>query len=327
MIGHLAPSSVNAMKTIFSLLLSTALSASAATKKQYPRHWGAPPQIQTQDIVPLPGGYGQGSSTLGNWIRRNLERDKKLKGAVPKQKQFPAHWGPPPRIQTRDWRPLPGGYGKGSSTLARWIQLNLNRDVAAKAMANPKPLYQNDFMKEKEGELLHPFLVLDGAFKVVATEEGKLLELPGTPLDTFGVLFGPTEATNISVQARVRSANNKRRYPSFGVGLNGVGGYRLQVSAAKRRLEIHRQDKAVASVPYRWKTNSWLWLKLRVVKHNEKTWRVQGKVWPYREQEPNDWIISYDDAEEPYAGMPSIWGQPYSGRAIQYDDLLVLPVP
>lgn len=32
---------------------------------------------------------------------------------------FPKHWGDPPRIQTRDLRPLPGGFGKGSSTLAK----------------------------------------------------------------------------------------------------------------------------------------------------------------------------------------------------------------
>lgn len=312
------------MKPFLAVLLSAALSVASATTKSFPRHWGSPPRIQTQDIVSLPGGYGKGSSTLANWIRRNLERDKNLKGKLPKQKPFPAHWGPPPRIQTRDWRPLPGGYGNGSSTLARWIQMNLNRDAAAKAKANPKPLYQNDFSKEQIGELRHPFLVLDGNFKVVETEEGKLLELPGAPLDTFGVLFGPTAATNIAVQARVRSTNNKRRYPSFGVGLNGVGGYRLQVSAAKRKLELYRQEEVVKTVPYRWKSNAWLWLKLRVTQR-EKIWRVEGKVWPQHGAEPKEWLISYADQEEPYAGMASIWGQPFAGRAIQYDDLMVWP--
>ena len=44
------------------------------------------------------------------------------------KKTFPKHWGPPPRRQTRDLRPLPGGYGRGSSTLARWIEENMERD-------------------------------------------------------------------------------------------------------------------------------------------------------------------------------------------------------
>jgi hypothetical protein len=48
---------------------------------------------------------------------------------------FPPHWGPPPAIQTRDLRELPGGYGHGSSTLAAWIQQNLDRDAQAAANA------------------------------------------------------------------------------------------------------------------------------------------------------------------------------------------------
>jgi len=50
---------------------------------------------------------------------------------APNGKPFPAHWGAPPRIQTRDLRPLPGDYGRGSGTLAKWIQMNLDRDAKA----------------------------------------------------------------------------------------------------------------------------------------------------------------------------------------------------
>merc|ERR1719408_224268 len=42
-----------------------------------------------------------------------------LVGAVPPQ--FPESWDEPPMIQTMDYRPLPGGYGHGSSTVAAWI--------------------------------------------------------------------------------------------------------------------------------------------------------------------------------------------------------------
>lgn len=47
----------------------------------------------------------------------------------PNGKAYPAHWGAPPRIQTRDYRPLPGGYGNGSGTLAKWIAENLKKDA------------------------------------------------------------------------------------------------------------------------------------------------------------------------------------------------------
>jgi len=47
---------------------------------------------------------------------------------APNGKPFPEHWGEPPRIQTRDLRPLPGDYGRGSGTLARWIQKKMTAD-------------------------------------------------------------------------------------------------------------------------------------------------------------------------------------------------------
>lgn len=39
----------------------------------------------------------------------------------PNGKPFPSNWGKPPEIQTKDYRPLPCGYGHGSSTLYHWI--------------------------------------------------------------------------------------------------------------------------------------------------------------------------------------------------------------
>lgn len=54
----------------------------------------------------------------------------KFPGASSGRKPYPAHWGKPPQIQTRDLRPLPGGYGMGSGTLAKWIRDHLARDEA-----------------------------------------------------------------------------------------------------------------------------------------------------------------------------------------------------
>ena len=46
---------------------------------------------------------------------------------APNGQAFPAAWGAPPRMQTKDLRPLPGGYGRGSGTLARWIKVSRQR--------------------------------------------------------------------------------------------------------------------------------------------------------------------------------------------------------
>jgi len=41
---------------------------------------------------------------------------------------FPEHWGPPPKIQTRDYVQLPGDYGRGSGTLRNWILKKMEED-------------------------------------------------------------------------------------------------------------------------------------------------------------------------------------------------------
>ena len=43
----------------------------APNGKAFPRDWGKPPEIQTKDYLPLPYGYGHGSSTLYHWIEQN----------------------------------------------------------------------------------------------------------------------------------------------------------------------------------------------------------------------------------------------------------------
>ena len=44
------------------------------------------------------------------------------------KKAYPTHWGKPPLRQTRDLRQLPGDYGKGSGTLAKWIAKHMEAD-------------------------------------------------------------------------------------------------------------------------------------------------------------------------------------------------------
>jgi len=63
--------------TLFTVIATLIPGAFAELKKEFPEHWGEPPRIQTRDYRELPGGYGKGSSTLANWIKKNLENDAK----------------------------------------------------------------------------------------------------------------------------------------------------------------------------------------------------------------------------------------------------------
>ena len=45
-------------------------------RASFPEHWGNPPARQTRDLVPLPGSYGRGSSTLRAWVLEKMADDE-----------------------------------------------------------------------------------------------------------------------------------------------------------------------------------------------------------------------------------------------------------
>ena len=126
--------------------------------------------------------------------------------------------------------------------------------AAVLVAADAKPLYENNFEKADVGKVPEDFLVLDGGFVVKEESGNKFLELPGAPLDNFGVLFGPTETANVAVSARIHGTGKGRRFPAFGVGLNGVGGYKIQITPAKKVIELFKGEDVVASAPYTLRT-------------------------------------------------------------------------
>jgi hypothetical protein len=185
----------------------------------------------------------------------------------------------------------------------------------------PKPLYENNFESAEVGKIPDEFLVLDGGFAVQAEGTNKFLELPGAPLDSFGVMFGPSEKENVAMSARIFGTKKGRRFPTFGVGLDGQGGYRLRVAPAKGALEIYKGDDSLASVPYDWKSGEWTMLYLQVAKIGD-TWKISGKAWVQGAAEPAQPLITYDEKKEPSAGKASVWGSPFSNQPIRFDDLL-----
>ncbi len=192
------------------------------------------------------------------------------------------------------------------------------------AAAETKPLYENNFEKAEAEKVPEDFLVLDGAFAVKAEGGNKFLELPGAPIvEGSGVLFGPTEKDGVAVSARIHATGKGRRFPAFGVGLNGVGGFRLQVSAAKKQLELYKGDEVVASAPYTWESDSWTMLRLQLRKVKDGEWAAEGKVWKQGAAEPKQWTISHAEKAELAAGRASVWGTPLSGTPIRFDDLAV----
>ena len=185
-----------------------------------------------------------------------------------------------------------------------------------------KPLYENDFEKSEVDKVPDDFLVLDGQFGVKEENGNKFLELPGAPLDTYGVLFGSTEKDGLAVSARIFGTGRGRRFPAFAASLNGVGGYRLQISPAKKLVELYKGETVKVTAPYEWVSGKWTHLKLQVRKTKDGEWKVEGKAWQ-EGSEPAAWTISFDEKEEPIAGRAAVWGNPFSGTPIRFDDFKV----
>jgi hypothetical protein len=189
------------------------------------------------------------------------------------------------------------------------------------AAEDAKPLYENNFEQAEVGKVPDGLLVIDGNFSVKTDATNKFLELPGDPLDTYGVMFGPAEKSDVVVSARFNGTAHARRGPVFGVGLNGQGGYKLEYAGGKKALEIHKGDDIVATVPFEWKSGEWTTLRLQIRKAGD-VWKLEGKAWQGG-TEPAAIMISYDETAEPTPGRASIWGMPYSSTPIQFDDLLL----
>lgn len=188
--------------------------------------------------------------------------------------------------------------------------------------ADAQVLYTNSFDKTEIEKVPEDMMVLDGGFAVKEAGGNKFLELPGAPLETFGVLFGPTEASGLSVTARVQGTGKGRRFPTFAVGLNGVGGFKLQVSPAKKLVELVKGEEVVASAPFTWESGSWTMLRLQCRKVKDGEFKLEGKAWKQGDTEPKEWQVSRTETAESPAGRPSVWGMPFAGTPIQFDDLV-----
>lgn len=197
--------------------------------------------------------------------------------------------------------------------------------LALTSLASAAPLFSENFDAAAPGKLAAGFTSYAGDFKVVEEGGKKFMELPGAPLDTFGVLFGPSEKPPLSASAKFFGTSVKRKMPAFGLSLGGVGGYRVQVSAAKGALEIFKSDEGRASVPFKWTSGTWTALRIQVREAGGK-WIVEGKAWPADAAEPAEWTIKFEAADAPPQGKAGVWGNPFSGTPIRFDDLVVAPV-
>ena len=209
-------------------------------------------------------------------------------------------------------------------------QLAMGLVIAAGALAAPPDTqpasYREDFEHLAAAKLPDGFQVMAGEFVLGVDAGNHFLELPGDPLDTFGLLFGPPNQAQADVSARIWGAATGKRFPEFGIGCCDVSAYKLWAIPGQHVLELRKGDDTRASAAFIWKSETWTHLRLRVT--HEKSphgYRVEGKSWADGESEPVQWNVAFDDSEDAPAGRASLWGEPFSEKPIRFDDLVVQP--
>lgn len=185
--------------------------------------------------------------------------------------------------------------------------------------------FREDFSRLPVGDLPDSFLVIEGGFAVKEEDGNRFIELPGAPLETYSVMFGPAHLENWSGQARFHATLKGRKFPVFGLSLNGAGGYRLRVVPAKKAVELVKGDNVLAQAPFDWESGSWTLLRIQLRKSGDAAWTVEGKAWKEGTPEPATWMVTWQDTQKPIAGRAAIWGLPFAGTPIRFDDLQLSP--
>jgi hypothetical protein len=207
----------------------------------------------------------------------------------------------------------------------RWLLAAAMLPLLAGCEEAPEEVFRLDFEVHEIGKdvmQLGLLAVGEADLRVAADGTNKVLTLAPNPLDTYGFLFGPSEAEDVCAQGRFFATAAGRRCPVFGIGLSGVGGYVLRVSPAYKRLELLKGDEVKQTAPYEWADKSWTALAIAVRKTKDGKWNVLGKAWTAGKDEPKEWMVSFEETEKPVAGRAAAWGLPYAETPISFDDLI-----
>jgi hypothetical protein len=189
----------------------------------------------------------------------------------------------------------------------------------------PAPIFSQSFDQLPEGKPPEDLLILAGNFHIQSIDNNKILALDPNPLDSFGLIFGPAEHSSYTISLRVRASNTAKRFPEFGVGAPGPGGYKLWLMPATNQLQLKNADNLLTHVPYQWTSGQWTRLKFQITKTADNKTQLQGKAWPDGQPEPKEWLISAQSNQPPKPGKAVLWATPYSGTPTYFDDLQITP--
>ncbi|HEX4150256.1 MAG TPA: serine/threonine protein kinase, partial [Pirellulales bacterium] len=137
-------------------------------------------------------------------------------------------------------------------------------------------------------------------------------------------LMGPVDLHDYTIQADVRGAIHENKQPDIGIIAQR---YTLDLMGQHQDLQVRswtsQLERFSRTVKTPWKPDTWYTIKLRASTEGSKT-RLQGKVWPRGEQEPQQWTLEGTDEAGNLVGSPGLFGN--AGDAeIFVDNIHVTP--
>ncbi|MDG1326355.1 MAG: hypothetical protein P8P49_11360 [Opitutales bacterium] len=185
--------------------------------------------------------------------------------------------------------------------------------------------FSESFSNISTGEEPENMFILDGEFLVQRNEGNKVLELAGSPVGDFGFLFGSRiKDKAMELQFSFHSTRQGRRYPAIAAGIGGMRGYRFRWNASARKILLFRDEVLLVEKIISWESSTWWQIRFQVLPHLEGKNLIRLKLWQKGNQEPQDWFIEHEDQFSFKGGKCVLWGFPYAGNAIHFDDLNIL---
>jgi hypothetical protein len=118
---------------------------------------------------------------------------------------------------------------------------------------------------------------------------------------------GPTNWSNYTFEADVRSAERRRQLGDVGITAQRYS-LILYGNSQKLKLEPWEPETArTATADFAWKPDTWYRLKLRVENLANGQTRARGKAWAVGQPEPAAWMIDKTDPIGNREGAPGLF--------------------
>jgi outer membrane protein assembly factor BamB len=170
---------------------------------------------------------------------------------------------------------------------------------------------------------------------VVRDEEGSkvLVKLANNPFafaKRTRPFFGPSDLSNYTIEAEVRSKDIRRVMSDVGIVAQR---YEMVLFGNHQRLELQPWQPEIQRTvkkEFPWTKDTWYVMKLEVQALEGSNVRARGKVWPKGQPEPAEWTIERVDPIGSLKGSPGLYADvpnadPKGGSEVYYDNIKIYP--